>query len=193
MIRINLLPIKQIKQKALLRQQVAGLLCLFLLVLVVLGVGYQWQASTITSLQASINTLNKDKNRYNRTIRIIAELKKTKNQLDAKVKVIKKLKEKSDLAVHIIDEVATRTPQGRMWLTGLTQQGSTLHLQGVALDNATIAQYMQLMEESPYFKNAELANSSRKQVGGQNLKSFSMTLTIVVPEKKADKEPAKAG
>ena len=175
----------------MLRQQVAGLLCLFLLVLVGLAGTYQWQASTVTSLRASINDLNKEKNTYNSTIKKIAELKKTKDLLDAKVKAIKQLKEKSSLAVHIIDEVATHTPQDRMWLTNLTQSGSTLSLQGVALDNATIAQYMQSMEESPYFKNAELANSSLMDVSGQKLKSFSMTITIVVPEKKADKEPAK--
>ena len=192
MIRINLLPIKQIKQKAALRQQVAGLLCLFLLVLVALAVTYQWQASTITSLHGSIAKLNKEKNKYNKTIKEIAELKKTKDLLDAKVNAIKQLKEKSSLAVHIVDEVATRTPQDRMWLTALTQNGSILSLQGVALDNATIAQYMQSMEESPYFKNAELMNSSLLEVSGQKLKSFSMTLTIVVPEKKADEEPAKA-
>ncbi|MEJ2689118.1 MAG: PilN domain-containing protein [Deltaproteobacteria bacterium] len=192
MIRINLLPIKQIRQKAALRQQVMGFLCLFLLVLVSLAVTYQWQASTISSLNASIAKLNKEKGRYNKIIKEIAELKKTKNLLDAKVNAIKQLKEKSSLAVHIVDEVATRTPQDRMWLTGLTQNGSTLSLQGVALDNATIAQYMQSMEESPYFMNAELKNSSLTQVSGQKLKSFSMTLTIVVPGNKTDKEPAKA-
>jgi type IV pilus assembly protein PilN len=192
MIRINLLPIKQIKQKAVLRQQAAGLLCLFFLLLVALAVTYQWQASTIHSLHVSIDKLNKEKNNYNKIIKEIAELKKTKDRLDAKVNAIKQLKEKSGLAVHIIDEVATRTPQDRMWLTTLTQRGSTLSLQGVALDNATIAQYMQSMEESPYFRNAELVNSSLLEVSGQKLKSFSMTLTIVVPEKKADEEPAKA-
>jgi len=192
MIRINLLPIKQIKQKAALRQQLAGLLCLFLLVLVALTVVHEWQSSTIDTLQANITSLNKEKNNYNKTIKEISELKKTRNLLEAKVNAIKQLKEKSSLAVHIIDEVATHTPQDRMWLTALTQSGSSLSLQGVALDNATIAQYMQSMEESPYFKNAELVNSSLMDVSGQKLKSFSMTLSIVVPEKKAAKEPAKA-
>lgn len=192
MIRINLLPIKQIKQRALLRKQVAGFLCLFLLVLASLAVGHQWQASSISSLHASINSLNKEKTRYNQTINKIGQLKKTKQMLEAKVNAVKRLKEKSSLAVHIIDEVATHTPQDRMWLTSLVQAGSTLSLQGIALDNATIAQYMQSMEESPYFKNAELVNSSLQDISGQKLKSFSMTITIVVPEKKAKEEPAKA-
>jgi len=192
MIRINLLPIKQIKQKALLRQQLAGLVCLFLLVMVAIAVVHQWQVSNITSLQASISSLNKEKNTYNKTIKRINELKKTKQRLDAKINAIERLKEKSSLAVHIIDEVATRTPQDRMWLTSLTQSGSTLSLQGVALDNATIAQYMQSMEDSPYFRNAELMNSSLTDVSGQKLKSFSMTVTIVVPKEKANEEPAKA-
>lgn len=192
MIRINLLPIKQIKQKALLRQQLAGLACLFLLVLVAIAAVHQWQVSNITSLQGSIASLNKEKNTYNKTIKRINELKKTKQRLDAKINAIARLKEKSSLAVHIIDEVATHTPQDRMWLTSLTQSGSTLSLQGVALDNATIAQYMQSMEDSPYFQNAELVNSSLTDVSGQKLKSFSMTITIVVPKEKANEEPAKA-
>ena len=193
MIRINLLPIKQIKKRARLRQEVFGLLVLFVAVLAGLVLIFQWQAATISGLKTTIAQLDQKKTSFNKLTKEIAELQKTKAMLDAKVEAIKRLKTKSSIAVHIIDEVALRTPQDRMWLTSLTQNPGGLSLQGVALDNATIAQYMQSMDASPYFRNAELINSSLLDVSGQKLKSFSMTISIVVPENKPEASSADAG
>ena len=188
MIRINLLPIKQIKKRAGLRQEFFGLIVLFVLVLCGLLVVFQWQATTVTGLKTTIAKLEKKKATFHKLTKEIADLQKTIGMLNAKVETIKRLKTKSSLPVHIIDEVALRTPQDRMWLTSLNQNQNGLSLQGIALDNATIAQYMQSMDASPYFINAELINSSLVEVSGQKLKSFSMTISIVVPEKKP--EPA---
>jgi len=193
MIRINLLPIKQIKKRARLRKEFFGFVAAFLLVLFALGVIFQWQASSIAGLQTTIAHLNKKKASYDKLIKEIADLQKTKEMLDAKVEAIKQLKTNSSVAVHLIDEVALRTPQNRMWLTALSQNANSISLQGVALDNATIAQYMQSMDSSAYFRNAELISSSLVDIAGQKLKSFRMTVSIVVPEIKSEQTPADAG
>jgi len=193
MIRINLLPIKQLKKRAKLRQELFSLVCLFVSVLVVLAIVFQWQAMAIANLKTTNEQLTRKKADFEPLIKEMAQLQKTKELLEAKVEAIRLLKKKSNLPVHIIDEVSLRTPQDRMWLTALTQNNNTLSLQGIALDNATIAQYMQSMDSSPYFKNSELVSSSLTNVAGQKLKSFSLTISIVLPEERTEQKPASAG
>jgi type IV pilus assembly protein PilN len=68
-----------------------------------------------------------------------------------------------------------------MWLSSLQQSSGLLQLQGTALDNETIAQYMQQLEASEYFEKTELTSSSQTDIAKQKLKSFSLTSTVVVP------------
>ena len=57
--------------------------------------------------------------------------------------------------------------------------GSTLKISGTALDNATIADYMETIVTSPYFGNAELSATSSKSVSGRVLKNFALTISVV--------------
>ena len=60
---------------------------------------------------------------------------------------------------------------------------------GMALDNQTIAKYMETLKTSDYFSEVNLQNSSLAAYAGRNLKSFSLSCTIVIPES-ADTEKA---
>ncbi|MEW6429039.1 MAG: PilN domain-containing protein [Thermodesulfobacteriota bacterium] len=193
MIRINLLPIRQLKKRARVRNQVIGLCCVFLLVIAGLIATMLWQSAQVAALQGTISGLNERKNSFNKLIKEIESLKKTREVIEAKLNVIKSLKRNAAVAVHILDEVARRTPENRMWLNSLQQSGDRLVLQGVALDNSTIAQYMVDMSTSPYFKDAELVDSSLVTVAGENLKSFTLNLAIVVQEEKPASAEKKGG
>lgn len=188
MVHINLLPVRQIKEKAAARQQLTtAFLCLFLL-LAVLGVAGFFQASKATALQNDIATLNKEKQRHAATLRLIKKLEKDKDLIEKRIAIIKQLKKSSSLTVHILDEAANITPADRMWLTSLTQSGGSLTLAGMALDNRTIAKYMEDLKASPYITSVNLASSSLKSYAGRNLKAFSLSCGVAVPaEKTADK------
>ena len=51
--------------------------------------------------------------------------------------------------------------------------GKKLSVAGIALDNATIAQFMNSISASEYFSAATLSSSSQKVIAGAKLKSFS--------------------
>ena len=62
----------------------------------------------------------------------------------------------------------------------------------MALDNQTVAKYMDDLEGSRYIENVSLANSSMKQFAERNLKSFSLSATATAPnEEKKQEEPPK--
>jgi type IV pilus assembly protein PilN len=187
MLKINLLPIRQLKKRAKAKKQLFGMVILFVMVLASLAATGVLQAQKIKNLESDIIALNKKKESYTPTLNKIAQLKKDKEELTRKTEIINKLKTNSSLTVRVLDEVATRVDKQRMWLEALQQQESSLSLSGVALDNQTVAQFMDNLKESPFVKDVTLTNSSQKVVSGRNLKSFELTCTVAQPDlKKAE-------
>lgn len=192
MIRINLLPIKEIKRKLRLRNEVIVFIASFLGVLVVLASITLGMMQKISTLNEEIQALEEKRNSFDRIVKQIDKLQKDKKVLETKLEAINKLKSDSQLTVHVLDEIANRTPAASMWLTSLKVDGTALQLSGVALDNATIAQYMKALEASDYFGPATLANASQTVVAGQKLKSFSLTAAITPPTAAAPPPPEAA-
>jgi len=181
MIRINLLPIRQLRKRIRTRNEVVVFVVSFGLVLTLLGIVGFGLSHKISTLKTEISALQQKKASYQPILNEIAKLKKNKEILEKKVDVIKKLKQGSQLTVRILDEIANRTPTSRLWLKSLKEAGGKLQLTGVALDNATIAQFMKQLSDSPYFLDAELVSSSQEEVAGRKLKSFSLTVNIALP------------
>ena len=179
MIRINLLPVRQIKQRIRARQELMALAGAFLLlVAVIAGVGYS-QAHRITDLQAETTRLTEEKSKYQAVIAQIEKLKRDQEVIETKLAVIKGLKSASQLPARVLDEIANLTPPDRIWLTSYDYTDTMLTLAGTALDNATIAEYMDRIGKSDFFTGAELKNSSLVLVGNQKLKSFSLTVNLL--------------
>jgi type IV pilus assembly protein PilN len=181
MIHINLLPVRQIKQKAAARQQLVTVFFSFLLLLAVLGVIGFFQVSKANQLQDDITQLNTEKQKHAKTLKLIKQLEQDKELIEKRIAIIKQLQKSSSLTVHVLDEVANLTPPDRMWLTSVTQSGASLTIAGMALDNRTIAKYMEDLKTSPYISNVNLANTSLKSYAGRNLKVFSLSCSTVVP------------
>lgn len=186
MLKINLLPVRQLKKRAKAKRQLIGMVILFTLVLACLAAAAVLLTQKINNLESDIIALNKKKESYTPTLNKIAQLKKNREELDRKTGIIHKLKVDSSLTVRVLDEVATKVDKQRMWLEALQQQDSSLSLSGVALDNQTVAQFMDNLKESPFVKDVTLTNSSLKVVSGRNLKSFELTCIVAQPGSKQE-------
>ncbi len=179
MIRINLLPVRQIQKLRKARRQVTGFVLSILLLLAAIGSVGMHQTRRIDNIQTTINKLNKKKASYKAVIQQIKKLKKQKALLKGKLELIENLKKDSQLPVRLLDEIAAKTPANRLWLKSLVLSSGRLQIAGVALDNATIAQYMKQLRASPYFINADLVSSSLIVVADKKLKAFSLTCRLV--------------
>ena len=179
MIHINLLPVRQIRKKVRARKQVFGVVVALFAVLALLGVVAMFLGFRVDELQASIAALTKEKARYQTTINQIEQLKKDQALLETKLNTISQLKKGSQLTVRVMDELAKLTPSSRLWLNSMSFNGSILRISGIALDNATIADYMETVVTSPFFATAELSGTSTTGVQGRQLKSFSLTISVI--------------
>ena len=186
MLKINLLPVRQLKKRAKAKKQFVGMVILFVIVLASLAATAVLQSQKIDSLETNISALNKKKESYTPTLNKISQLKKDREELSRKTEIIHKLKADSSLTVRVLDEVATKVDKQRMWLEALQQQNASLSLSGVALDNQTVAQFMDNLKESPFVKDVTLTSSSLKVVSGRNLKSFELTCVVAQPDAKKE-------
>lgn len=185
MIRINLLPVRQIKLRIKARNEVFMAAGILILVFIMLGIVGSGQTTQISDLTVKTNQLNSEKTKYQSLIKQIAEIKTKQEMLETKLQVIKDLKTNSQVPVRVLDEMANLTPTNRMWLKTMNFSHANINITGVALDNATIAQYMKRLEISPLFTNAELKNSSLTKVSLQKLKSFTLAVDIKILESPA--------
>lgn len=178
MIRINLLPTRQIKKRLRLRNELFAFLGAVAAVLVLIGVVGLSQSQRIANLKQTIANLNKEKDSYQAVIKKIEMIKKQKADLDAKLAVIDKLKLNSQVTVRMVDELANLTPVNRMWLQSLQLSASAVKVSGIALDNSIIAQYMKDLSASLFFVDPDLANSSETKIAEKKLKAFALTVTV---------------
>ena len=184
MLRINLLPIRQLKKRAKARNQIISFATLLAFLCLILGAVFFLQSTKNKNIESQITQLKAEKQKYAPILKEMQRLEKAKKDLENKIGIINKLKQDSATTVHIIDEVANKVDSKRMWLKSLEQQGASLSLTGVALDNQTVAQFMDALKDSPYITTVNLSNASLTKVSGRNLKSFSLACSTVTPQKK---------
>ena len=183
MIKINLLPKKEITQWAALIEQ--GVLGILVIVLVIIGLS-GWTAyikgqvkdldRDIAKIKAELKELEKDAAK-------IDEMKRTEGIIQKRIDVIKKLERRKTGPVRMLDGVSSLIPD-KLWLTSLRNKSAKLTLDGVAIDNETVALFMTNLEGSGKFERVELKVTRSKKIRKFTFKEF--TLTCVV---KALKDP----
>jgi type IV pilus assembly protein PilN len=182
MLRINLLPVRKIKQQFLAKQQIKFfgiIVCLLLAVLILWSVLLY---GTATTLENENKKLEAKKQQLAKILKEIEDLEKKKELIKKQTAIVEKLKKTSALSAHVLNEVANITPNERMWLTSLDQTGNSMKLDGMALDNQTVAEYMQELVKSKYISNVTLTSSALANYAGRNLKRFSLSCTVSMGE-----------
>ena len=83
----------------------------------------------------------------------------------------------------------------RMWFTSLESAGDKVKINGVAMDNKTVADFMVRLEECGLFKGVDLKTLKKTKSKAGNLKSFTITCAkrpLVIPNYNTKLENAKA-
>lgn len=179
MIKINLLP-KEARKRVGFVQQIV--LMSLMLVVTFVGIGFYWsyldgvieqKKQEIASTQARLQELQK----------IIDEINKFEAQrvaLEQKLAVIAKLEKEQKLPVRMLDEVY-KTLEEDLWLTSFAQQTDALMVNGSALSNPVVSDYMRNLQESKFFKDVELVVSQSRLAGTQTVRDFQLKMQLVAP------------
>jgi type IV pilus assembly protein PilN len=77
-----------------------------------------------------------------------------------------------------MESLSGATPP-RLWLTEFKENAGSLAVNGMAVDNQTVADFLKALSTSAYFKDVELVESSQAEQDKLLLKKFSVRSRLV--------------
>lgn len=180
MIRINLLPHRELKRREQ-RQQfyvIAGAMVVIGLIIgvivhTVIGGYIERQERRNAFLKSEIAKLDAQ----------ISEIKRLREQIDAMLarkQVIESLQETRAQSVQLLNELATRVPDG-VYLRSIKQTGPKIALLGYAQSNSRVSHLMRSLDESPFLEQPALVEIKAASVNNRRVSDFSLNVSIERP------------
>ena len=189
MIEINLLPHREARRVADLRQT-AGVLALGLvLVFGVIAMVDRAQDAALEKAGATIRQLETDIARYKPEEDKVQAFKAKRIQLEDKIDVIRGLDRARSGPVRIMDELSRNTPE-RLWRTSLSTEGTQIIVEGDSLDTSIVADFLRSLNASPFFPEVDLERTfSGAQVEGVKFVHFVITAALADPDAGTESQP----
>ncbi len=181
MIRVNLLPVRAARKKEDIRRQVSIFFLTVLMGLAFMGYLAYDVSSKINNMEADIGDAQNELAELEAINKQVKEIQDNLNRLQAKMDIIQRLDANRIGSVRIMDALTSLVVAQKMWLTSLNEAAGQITLNGVAVDNKTVADFMRRLEESPYFDGVNLV--AAKQVAmaeGRKFKEFSVTCQALI-------------
>lgn len=185
MLQVNLLPVREARRKADLRQYMMQLVLMLIVTLGSIGLIHSRIGDQVERGQARVKQMQNDINQFKPQLEQVAAFKKRKGELEKKIDVIDGLDRARTGPVRVLNELSMRTPD-RLWLTSLSTKGKTISLQGQSLDNELVALFLRSLGDSEYFANVDLDSTKLgAQKGGLKLVTFRIRAEIADPKGQA--------
>lgn len=194
MIRINLLPFRAARKRENIKRQ---LIVFALTVVLCLSISFYYYlalSSDLSDLKNKEQDIKKELAGYKKTLNKIKVLEKKIKEIKAKLGVIKKLERGKTGPVYLLDEIAMAVPKDKLWLNSLSERKGTLNLSGTAMDNETVALFMNNLEAAEHIGSVDLQNVQLRDLPDYKLKvsDFKLVCQIVDKTKEEEKTVAKA-
>jgi len=191
MIRINLLPHRQIRREA--KQREFGLMAVFTAIAAcaILFVAYTVINSKVESQLERNQRLN---NAIVKLDKEIADIKDLREQISAMLErkqVVENLQTNRSQAVIVFDELSRQLPEG-MYLKSIKQEGKVITIEGVADTNARVATLVRNFNQSSWMESPTLIEIKAITVGAQKQNLFTLKVSLKTPTTEADDAGAKA-
>jgi type IV pilus assembly protein PilN len=143
----------------------------------------------IKDLKTDVDTTKNEVAKFQKITKQIEEIKQKLAILEKKTEVIRKLETNRFEPVEMLDNMSGKTIANRMWFTSFDDRPQNVQIDGIALDNKTVADFMTRLEGTGLFGSVRLQTIQQHVVKGSGLKKFSITCSKPVPnEPKKDQK-----
>jgi type IV pilus assembly protein PilN len=179
MIKINLLQVRKEKKKIGVRKEmiIAILSIVFLLVCLSL---VQWKLNkdkedTLTK----ISDTKKEIAYYKSLTTEVNKAKESQRILQEKLNVINSLRRAKSTPAKVLDELCVDKPE-KIYFESVKKDGSRLGIEGIALDDETVATFMTNLRRSKMFKHVDLIVSEQTERSKIKLNKFILYCEIII-------------
>jgi type IV pilus assembly protein PilN len=191
MIHINLLPVRQLKKQALLRQQ----LYIFgaIIAVVSMGVGTVWMLDrrAIAQLEAEQAMLRADLERLKPIVDEVNTLERREKLLNTRIETIQRLRSNQRGPVRVLDELSRNLPE-QAWLETIDESAGMYKVAGYALTNFAVADLLRNLQRSKEFIGVDLVSSEQVVIAKLDVKKFIIQFQRAAAVVKPDAVPSTA-
>lgn len=190
MIRINLLPHREIARAARRRQ--FNILLGLTLAASVLAVimGHSVIAARQSAQDQRNSFLEQEIAKLDVQIGEIGKIKEQTRALLARKQVVETLQSDRAEVVHLFDQLIRILPDG-LYLKSVKQNGNTVTLSGYTQSSARVSTLMRSLDDSPWFDSSSLIEIKSATVNGLRANEFA--LTVKQTRQQAADEPSGKG
>ena len=193
MIKINLIPFRDIEKKENIRRQVTIAILSVILVMMAMAYYYMHLRNTIVDMTAKIESTKIELAAAEKEAKKVDKIKQELNKLNTKIQVIKTIEANRKASIKLLDHMTIMVdeqtsavesgpsqdeigkPVKRLWFTSFQANGPNLNINGIALDSKTVADFMTRLEVSKTYNNVTLNTLKKESINNLNLKSFVIT------------------
>ncbi len=189
MIRINLLPHREIRRKQQQKE-------FFIMLGAVIGLGATIWFATHSYLSGQLEEQN-GRNTYLETEiaaldKQIEEIKKVQEQTTAllqRKKIVESLQANRAETVYLLDQLVRQMPDG-VYLKNIQQRANKVSINGFAQSNARVSTFMRNLESSPYLEKPSLIEIHAITDKSSRLSEFTLSVLLTRgKEEPAGKKP----
>ncbi|HEX5473261.1 MAG TPA: PilN domain-containing protein [Vicinamibacterales bacterium] len=169
MIRINLLAVERERAKrprAIIppgQRVTIGAALIILITLLGVGWWFWYLRAESSRLDADIARAESETTQLRSVLAQVQRFETRKAQLQQRVTLIEQLRQGQTGPVHVLDEVSRSVPD-RLWLTTMTQKGSSFTMEGRATSLTALSDFVVNLEGSTWFKRpVEIVDSAVDQ------------------------------
>jgi type IV pilus assembly protein PilN len=177
MIRINLFPFRAARIKENIRRQVTIYLLSIIFLILVLSYFTLDVNRELRAIREDHDAKQRKLATFRATTAKLKNLKSTIADVELKLHTIQALEEAKTGPVKLLDDIAMSIPGDRLWLGSLKESKGVLTLAGTAMDNETVADFMNRLESTESMSSVVLVKTQQKEVKSLklNLKDFALT------------------
>ena len=191
MIRINLLPFRAARKRENIRRQISIYVLIVVLTLTVIGYEFWTLNNQLSTLHQERDAANFELATFKKTLDEIKELEGKIREIKTKLGVINDLEKGKSGPVLLLDAIATSVPKDKLWLTSLKESNGILLLTGTAMDNETVALFMDNLKSSDQISTVELQGTSLRDLSQYKLKVSDFSLECTTASHKAPEKSKK--
>lgn len=141
MIRINLLPVRQVQKREQGRQFIVLMVGMFIIAGAANGYWYVWMDGKREAAQRRLDDTNARIDQLEKVIGEVTNLQKRKKEVEEKLAVLEKLTRQRAGPVKLLDALATAIPK-KVWLTSFDEKSGAAVMVGTAESFDDVSEFM---------------------------------------------------